>query len=486
MNFLSSGIRLAFIRAVALGLSATFAGLKFSKPATATEPITLPLKSNWLDSLDPAARSGYRHLTESVYLPHDLDDEVFERLVEQNSQNSAALPDGIIPTGFDATRAATFLKYGLTDRPGANDGKPLQYVVDAQQRWVMNCFACHGGSVYGQSYPGAPNNLYQLQTFTEEVRAAKLSLGKPMAHMDIGSLFMPLGNTVGTTNAVMFGVALMNYRDADLNVHTLRHAPEMVHHDMDPPPWWHFHRKQRIYIDGFAQKGVRGLMQFMLVRENGPEKFRQWEKDFKDVYAFIDSVRPPRFCGEVDQQLAQQGQKLFNKSCAQCHGTYASLNADASVNYYPERLVPIDEVNTDRVRLDALTPDHRTHYGKSWFAEYGKQDTWPDPGGYVAPPLDGIWASAPYFHNGSVPTLWHVLHPESRPQVWRREKVGMDAERIGLQVEELTEMPRELTQRQRRWYFNTRDFGKGNQGHDFANVLTESEKRAVLEYLKTL
>ena len=41
--------------------------------------------------------------------------------------------------------------------------------------------------------------------------------------------------------------------------------------------------------------------------------------------------------------------------------------------------------------------------------------------GYVTPPLHGVWASAPYFHNGSVPTVWDVLKPADRPKVWRRQ-----------------------------------------------------------------
>ena len=40
---------------------------------------------------------------------------------------------------------------------------------------------------------------------------------------------------------------------------------------------------------------------------------------------------------------------------------------------------------------------------------FGRKDNLNDPGGYVATPLDGLWASSPYFHNGSVPTLWHGL-----------------------------------------------------------------------------
>ena len=64
-----------------------------------------------------------------------------------------------------------------------------------------------------------------------------------------------------------------------------------------------------------------------------------------------------------------------------------------------------------------------------------------DPGGYVPPPLDGIWASAPYFHNGSVPTVWHVLHPDERPKVWLRSEDGYDFKSVGLEFEIFETLP---------------------------------------------
>lgn len=441
--------------------------------------------AHWLKTLPEPAQRGYRHLTESIYLPADLDEGVFAEIVKTSADQAPALSDAGAATSTNGSRGATFLKYGLTERPGDGSGKPLQYVIDSSQRWVMNCFACHGGSVYGNTFPGAPNNLYQLQSFVEDVRAAKLRLGKTLTHMDVGSIFMPLGTTVGTTNAVMFGVALMNYRDAELNVQPLRGAPHMVHHDMDAPAWWLFHRKTRLYADGFAQKGARGLMQFMLVRENGPDKFRAWESDFEDVYAFLQNVPAPIYPGTIDRTLADRGRMAFNTHCARCHGAPSDPH-NVEAREYPEKLVPIEEIGTDRVRLDALTPEHRKRYGQSWFAHLGAQETWDDPGGYMAPPLDGIWASAPYFHNGSVPTLWHVLHPDERPAIWRRTHLEMDEQRVGLRVLELDYLPKGLSPRERRQYFDTRAFGKSNRGHEFPNQLTEEERLAVLEYLKTL
>ena len=431
--------------------------------------------------LGPAKR-GYRNLTEKAYLPPDFDQATFDAAWQHWPEPLRAAAEKSAP---DVRRRMAFERYGLTPRPD-DPTKPLQYVVDARGNWTMNCFACHGGSVPdgkgGVSvWPGAPNARFALQTLTEETRLAKATLGKPFSRMDIGSVVVPLGSSNGTTNAVMFGVVLMAFRDADLNVDTRRPIPPLTNHDMDAPPWWHFKRKKQLYIDGFAEKGHRGLMQFMLVKQNGPEKFREWEEDFRDVYDFLTSIKPPRYPYAIDQSLAERGRIAFNRVCADCHGTYGD---DGS---YPEKLVPIDVVGTDRVRLDALSAKGRDAYGQSWFANYGKSNNLRDPGGYVAPPLDGIWASAPYFHNGSVPTLWHVLRPGERPAVWKRKGDAFDSARSGPEIDSFEKLPADAKDgSQKREYFDTRAFGKSAAGHGFPDELTEEEKQAVLEYLKTL
>jgi mono/diheme cytochrome c family protein len=305
--------------------------------------------------------------------------------------------------------------------------------------------------------------------------------------MDLGSLLLPLGTTDGTTNAVIFGVALMRHRDAELNIVQRPPRFDLVHHDMDAPPWWHYRKRRSLYIDGFAAQGHRPLMQFLLVKENGPDRFREWEDEFREIEAWIAGLEPPDWTGPVDHTLAAAGAAVFTDHCAECHGSYEGDDS------YPERLVPIEDVGTDRVRLDSLSAADRRALNDSWFGHFGADAAAAglhdreQPRGYVAPPLDGIWASAPYFHNGSVPTLWHVLHPARRPTVWRRSATGYDVARVGLEVEEFTEVPAgKLRPAERRQFFDTRRPGKSAAGHDFADVLDEQQKQAVLEYLKTL
>ncbi len=429
------------------------------------------------------AAQGYDLLVHHTFLPPDFTEAVFDQVWQAWPR---PLRDQASVASTSTRRKMAMQRYGLTTRPDDESLDPLQYVVAESKEgktWTMNCFSCHGGTVYGTPTPGAPNNRFALQTMTEELRLTKFKLAKPLSRMDLGAMFIPLGTTHGTTNAVVFGIGLMSHRDSQLNlIDTM--PPLMVHHDMDAPPWWYFYKRPSIYIDGFALRGHRGLMQFMLVPENGPDFFRDHERDFKHVYAYLMSLRAPKYQGSIDADLAEVGAKHFNETCARCHGTYGNQSS------YPNRRVPIDEIGTDPVRLTALPVAGRQKYAVSWFAHHGEadqQDTVIDPDGYVAPPLDGVWASAPYFHNGSVPTLWHVLHPSNRPELWHRTSDGIDAQNIGLEVESVPRIPLEQTDIAiRREYFDTRTFGKSNDGHLFPDELDETAKTAVLEYLKTL
>ena len=206
----------------------------------------------------------------------------------------------------------------------------------------------------------------------------------------------------------MFGVVLDALRNPDMSVNLAGDPGDLIHHDVDPPPWWHLKKKSRLYIDGFSPKNHRMLMQFMLLPGNDRETVYSWEEPFQDVLAYIESVEAPDWPWEIEYSLADRGRVIFERTCSECHGTYGQDE------FYPEVTVPIDTVGTDPVRLRALTPAHRAHLSRTWMSRYGADPVETDPGGYVAPPLDGVWASAPYLHNGSVPTLWHVLNPQER------------------------------------------------------------------------
>lgn len=429
----------------------------------------------------PSAERGYRLLRTKEYLPPDFDDEVFDALWKVWPAPLRRKAEQATP---QQRREMAFTRYGLVEPPedGYGDARALGYVDDGNGGWVMNCLACHTGRVAGQVIPGAPNTHYDLQTLTEDVRLTKIRQGKAFTHMDLGSLKMPLATSRGTTNAVMFGVALGVLRAPDMEVTHGRPTPKLVHHDVDPPALWNVKKKDRLYADSLVGKNHRVLMQFILLPRNEAETVKSWESDFRDILAWIESLEAPDYPWEVDGSLANRGKTVFEAHCSRCHGTYGQNET------YPERMVSLDVVGTDPVRLNALTRPARRRLAESWMSYHGEDRVELDPAGYVAPPLDGVWASAPYFHNGSVPTLWHVLHPDERPVVWKRPVGGgYDRRKVGLKVKIFDEMPPSVSTRsERRRFYETTDFSKSAAGHRFPKALTEEQKRAVLEYLKTL
>lgn len=426
----------------------------------------------------PSAARGYQLLTTKAYLPPDFDQQVFDELWK-------TWPKELRNQARDATpavrRQLAFTRYGLVESPEhPGEGPAWGYTSDGQGGWVMNCLSCHGGQVNGKATLGLPNSNFGLETLVEDVRATKIRLGKKLTHMDLAQLGMPLGSTHGTTNSVIFGVALEAKRDADMKVIKAFNIPEMLHHDLDAPPFWNVKKKSRLYYDGLVKKHHRPLIQFVLLPRNDEKVLASWENDYRDILAWIESLESPRYPWQVESSLVDSGRTVFNEHCAKCHGTYGEKET------YPEKVISLDVLGTDPARLQALSPEYREKFQHSWLANYNTTDPVWLPKGYIAPPLNGIWASAPYFHNGSVPTLWHLMHADERPKIWKRTPTGYDQQRVGLEISTPEAVPEGLLSADRRQYFDTSKTGKSSAGHRFPEELSEVEKRVVLEYLKTL
>jgi hypothetical protein len=177
------------------------------------------------------------------------------------------------------------------------------------------------------------------------------------------------------------------------------------------------------------------------------------------------------------------------RTCVRCHGTYGEKSI------YPNKIVPLDVIATDPNRYYGISRAFGAYYNQSWFGH--EQPGWladeftaRAPAGYQAPPLDGIWATAPYLHNGSVPTVYHLLKSDSRPARFTRSfRTGVedyDPVKLGWKVTEVPPLPSDAPAYEARKVYNTREPGRGNGGHTYGDHLTEDERMAVIEYLKTL
>src|SRR5213079_951338 len=89
-------------------------------------------------------------------------------------------------------------------------------------------------------------------------------------------------------------------------------------------------------------------------------------------------------------------------------------------------------------------------------------------GGYVAPILSGLWATAPYLHNGSVPTLWHLMHPAERPTKFFVGGHRLDFKRVGIDgyLDDGTlRYPADYRPWSTPQLYDTREPGRANTGH---------------------
>ena len=214
--------------------------------------------------------------------------------------------------------------------------------------------------------------------------------------------------------------------------------------------------------------------------------FEREEPVFKDIQAYLLSLEAPKYPFPIDAKLAETGHKLFGDNCAKCHGTYGK-----EWTYPSKVLIPLKVIGTDPARFYGLPTKLGEFLNESWFSKekphaYKSVET----AGYQAPPLDGIWATAPYFHNASVPTLYNVLNSKSRPTLYTRsyrtDEAAYDKKKVGWHVQLLDAMPKDPNPYERRKVYDTTQPGRGNGGHTFGDALTEEERWAVIEYLKTL
>ncbi len=372
-------------------------------------------------------------------------------------------------------------RYGLHPAPYANDGLPMGLRVAPYLPLVkgiaLDCMTCHGGSLRGTSIVGLGNASLDIQSLFEDLYVA----GKIPAKLPF-----TFTQTRGTNEAGAFSVYLLGYRNDDLSLReSLRDLGLKDDSCEDVPAWWLLKKKKTMYHVGATDaRSVRSLMQFMMHPLTLPKDFERAEPEFRDIQAYLLSLEPPKYPFPINAKLAAQGQTVFESNCAKCHGSYGEHAS------YPNKIVPLDEIGTDRTRFDNIGVKFGEAYAASWFAKESPPRPIRATAGYQAPPLDGVWATAPYFHNGSVPTLDGVLNSHARPKrftrSFRTNEEDFEKDRVGWKVTEVEPVARKLTPFERRKIYDTTQRGRGNAGHTYGDDLSADERRALIEYLKTL
>ncbi len=246
----------------------------------------------------------------------------------------------------------------------------------------------------------------------------------------------------------------------------------------DVPAWWLLKKKNAMFYTGVGTGDfARIMMASSLVSLQDSTQARSIDNQFPDVLAYIKSLIPPTYKGIIDPQKVNDGKVIYEANCSRCHGSSNNKND------YPNLLVSLESVGTDPALASTnfANPQLLDWYNNSWFSKQPFAAKLVAKKGYIAPPLDGIWATAPYLHNGSVPTLEDLLNSVTRPKIWKRtfKSDDYDTKKIGWNYS----TPMSKTDNET---YDTSIKGYGNQGHIYGDKLSSSERTALIEYLKTL
>jgi hypothetical protein len=220
------------------------------------------------------------------------------------------------------------------------------------------------------------------------------------------------------------------------------------------------------------------------------KRIGRWiQSDLKPV-AYHELV-PNDFAGNHDQG---RGKSIFENLCYDCHGETGTRIRSLEPVCLPPRAPACQAdqegaagqsemyIGTDPERLLAFTEELRDKLNEIRHLSVWRLEDYRKTYGYANMLLTGIWLRAPYLHNGSVPTLWHLLQkPENRPTTFCRGNNVYDWKNMGFEWEEgKTDHCKSFH------YYDTRLPGNGNGGHLYGTDLSDSEKRDLIEYLKRL
>jgi mono/diheme cytochrome c family protein len=462
----------------------------------------------------------------------------------------------------------------------------------------LTCNGCHSSAIGNPADGSGPGALYGAGNSLADTGLIGRDFG--IAAHSLLAAFSLFGKNRGTNNASDVNLFYLVNQEGGLRIdqYTLGLLTSGSTASGDTPSWWNVGHRPVKFQDGILPgDSVRTDLVFYmpfsgLFGKGDPDATAWMRTHDQDADNWLASLRSPAYQLPVNTALAEQGAILFhnknlwapelnnpvpapdggNGSCASCHGAYSPrfVNDSAfldtpALEGIAAYIVPKDVIGTDPARVDTNN-EAVQQYGTTSFLNYPEtvgmvQDCGPQnraglrpsrQPGYLAPPLYGVWATAPYFHNGSVPDVWGVLKTSDRPPMWQRVstparpdqmgKVVMgfdtdlrrayDADRLGWkyttpacgsgnetvpylqcnpadpEVEPVVQkllallygnligvwnlsnagVWKETTPEQidERKTYNTHLYSQGNEGHAFTEVLTDDERKALIEYLKTL
>lgn len=394
--------------------------------------------------------------------------------------NGGYISVGLPWAGFSRAMSPLEARDALPGRQGKNALVGYAFNVSKNSRGIEvaspNCLVCHATHLNGKLVVGLGRPQHTRATpsgtASDDLQVFEAGNGLSAAEYDDYDRFVTryfVGLEAG--DFILFGAQAAHRDPATLSWAPSSHfdASTGLQGWVDVPAWWRVKKKNALYANGMGRGDfVHHLMNMSIFSVDDNAEAKKVEAMFVDIAAYIMSIEPPKYPGPVDVALSTKGEAVFAANCSTCHGTYGANGS------YPNLLVPLDTVGTDP---QLATKSWVNDAAIGWWAAsfYGQGARFERSAGYMPTPLDGIWATAPFFHNGSVPTLEGVLDSSKRPTTWSTS-FGDDA--YDLTAIGWKSGPGDV--------YDTARPGLSNAGHTYGDALDAGDRLAVLEYLKTL
>jgi hypothetical protein len=411
-------------------------------------------------------------------------------------------------------RPGGYASIGVLSTPDHEMPIGLSKVTIGFPRVGINCAMCHAASFRARPddvptiYPAAASHQTGEQEYLRFLIACASDprfTGSTLMAEIAKNVQLPLTDRLLYRFAIIPGTkrALLRLRDQDswmlghpdwgrgridpfnpVKFTTLKQPVDDTIGNSDMMPLWNLrHREGTAYHWDGLSTALREVVQSSAIGDGATtawvdRDYAKWNNtdpkgmsSLRRVMDYIGDLKAPKYPLPVDAGLAAAGAVTYKAQCASCHEPGGARTGS---------VIPLAEIGTDRHRLDMWTSNASAAYNAYGEGHAWKFSNFRKTAGYTAVPLDGVWLTAPYLHNGSVPTLADLLEPiPARPtKFWRGYDVydpvrvgfvtaGPEAARIGTSLD--VSLP-----------------GNSNAGHTYGTDLAPDEKRALLEYLKTL
>ncbi len=451
--------------------------------------------------------------------------------------------------GFESTDEV-FDWLGLQRYPEYHDARPIYQLPPApapetevhhlgvtlrqrhgEQGFTLGCATCHSGALFGKVVLGLTNRFPRANAFfesgiqaSERVTPGLFDLilrpksGESRQYRETHQALAAVGTkepaALGLDTSLAQVALSLNHRNPDSEASRnprfeKNPRPDSLDSsiaDSKPAVWWNLKYKTRWLSDGSIVSGNPIFTNFIwneIGRGVDLPSLERWlasdADTVRELTAAVFATEAPRITDffpaeRIPLAQAQRGQKIYQESCARCHGVYEKAWDQSG----SEHLAAADRLVTTRVRYFEQTPvkdvgtDPQRARGMQSLAEKLNplrisqvNGILIEPQrGYVPPPLVGIWARWPYLHNNSVPSLCALLTRASdRPRQYQAGEARDPERDFDLDCNGYPQgdaVPEEWKGRKERLFDASRP-GLRNSGHDEGIFLDQGQERLTRE-----